>query len=114
MNFLRYVFEIDNVSLINQLLTCLGTQCVVCKNKKSGITCDDESEITLIGCKLEKNGENGINLKGRSRATIHGSHVVYNTLLPIDKEVGCTATCSGNFCTTPSPTVSVPPGFQLI
>lgn len=90
------------------------SKCVVYKNKKSGITCDDESEVTMMGCKLERNGENGIDLKGRSRANVRRSHVVYNTLLPIEKETGCTTTCSGNFCTKTATTVSVPPGFQVV
>jgi hypothetical protein len=83
-------------------------------NEKAGIACEHESNATLIGCKIEKNGEHGIALKGESHATIRHSRLVFNGGLAISKEPGCGTTCSGNVCTRSSPSMLAPPGFQFL
>lgn len=87
---------------------------VIAKNEKAGISCEQESNATLIGCTIEKNGEHGIDLKGESRATIRRSRVVFNGGSVISKELGCGTICSGNVCTRSSQSPLAPPGFHFL
>jgi pyruvate/2-oxoacid:ferredoxin oxidoreductase beta subunit len=67
-----------------------------------------------VGCKIEKNGEHGIYLKGQSRVTILQSRVVFNSEMVISKDAGCSTTCSGNVCTRSSQSAMPPAGFQFL
>lgn len=89
-------------------------QCVVAKNERSGVLCEDQSEVRLMKCTVEKNGEHGVSLAGQSRANILRSSILSNKGLAVNKAAGCSSTCSGNFCSKSQVAAVAPPGFQFV
>jgi len=90
-------------------------QCIVSKNRNSGFVCLDEAELMIDACAIQKNGNHGVALHNKSRASITRSRFLSNKGQVVKKESSsCSASCSANVCTKSASVPAAPPGFQFV